>query len=49
MTGSIESNRLFVTKLKLNFSIASPKEGAKLDNIKFRGTMVKIRLIANER
>jgi hypothetical protein len=42
MTGDIESNRLFATKLKVNFSIASQKGGLKLDNIKFRAGLVKI-------
>jgi hypothetical protein len=42
MTGDIESNRLFATKLKLNFSIASQKGGLKLDNIKFEVVVVKI-------
>jgi hypothetical protein len=42
MTGNIESNRLFPTKLKLNFSIASQKEGPKIEIIKFRAALVKI-------
>jgi hypothetical protein len=42
MTGDIESNRLFATKLKVNFSIASQKWGLKLDNIKFGVQIVEI-------
>jgi hypothetical protein len=42
MTGDIESNRLFGTKLKVNFSIASQKGGLKLENIKFGALIVKI-------
>jgi len=42
MTGDIESNRLFATKLKVIFSIASQKEGLKLENIKFEVGLVKI-------
>jgi hypothetical protein len=42
MTGDIESNRLFATKLKVNFSIAGQKGGLKLDNIKFEVLIVEI-------
>lgn len=45
ITGTdIEGNRLFEAKLKLNFSIAGPKRGLKLDIIKLQGALVKILL-----
>ena len=43
ITGTdIEGNRLFRTKLKLNFSIARPKRASKLDVIKKWAGLVKI-------
>jgi hypothetical protein len=43
MTGTgITGNRLFATKLKLNFSIASPEWPPKLDIIKYDWHKIKI-------